>query len=113
MILRNGTTGDLIAKEVRVAERWRERLKGFLNREHVSPDEGLWFPDCALIHTVGMLTPLDVVFVDANNRVLRALRNVAQNRLFVGCRQASATIELGSGALDGCDLLIGDEMVLE
>jgi hypothetical protein len=113
MMLRNITTGELIAKDVRLVLRWRERLVGFLNRKHITPDEGLWFPDCALIHTVGMQTPLDVVFVDAENRVLRALRNVARNRLFVGCRQASATIELGSGALDGCDVLIGDQVMLE
>jgi uncharacterized membrane protein (UPF0127 family) len=113
MILKNFTTGQLIATEVRIAERWHERLVGFLNRKHITPDEGLWFPDCALIHTVGMLSPLDVVFVDAENRVLRALRNVARNRLFVCCRQASATIELGCGALDGCDLLVGDQVVLE
>lgn len=113
MILRNITTGELIARDVRVAERWLERLVGFLNRKHIAPDEGLWFPDCGLIHTVGMQAPLDVVFVDEENRVLRALRNVERNRLFVACRRASATIELGSGALDGCDVLVGDQVTLE
>jgi uncharacterized membrane protein (UPF0127 family) len=113
MLLRNATTGELIAKEVRLAERWRERLVGFLNRKFIHPDEGLWFPDCAIIHTMGMQAPLDVLFVDGENRVLRTLRNVAQNRLFVACRQASATIELGSGALDGCDVLVGDLVTLE
>ena len=113
MMLRNVTTGQVIATDVRLAERWGERLLGFLNRKHVETNEGLWFPDCAIIHTVGMQIPLDVIFVDEENRVLRALRNVARNRLFVACRKASATIELGEGALDGCDVLIGDRMTLE
>jgi uncharacterized membrane protein (UPF0127 family) len=113
MILRNVTTGELIAREVRVAERLLERLVGFLNRRHIPPDEGLWFPDCSLIHTIGMQAPIDVVFVDEENRVLRAMRNVARNRLFVGCRRANATIELGCGALDGCDVLVGDQVTLE
>ncbi len=113
MMLRNLTTGQVIATDVRLARRWGERLIGFLNRRHVAPNEGLWFPDCAIIHTVGMQIPLDVIFVDDNNCVLRALRNVARNRLFVACRQASATIELGEGALDGCDVLAGDRITLE
>jgi uncharacterized membrane protein (UPF0127 family) len=113
MVLLNATTGEPIARKVRLAAHWRERLIGFLNRKYIHPDEGLWFPDCAVIHTVGMQAPLDIVFVDAENRVLRTLRNVARNRLFVACRQASATIELGSGALDGCDVLVGDLITLE
>jgi uncharacterized protein len=113
MLLKNATTGDIIATEVRRAERMLERLIGFLNRDIISPNEGLWFPECSLVHTLGMRTPIDIVFLDAGDRVLRTLRNVPKNRPLITCARATAVIELGSGALEACDVLAGDRFMLE
>jgi uncharacterized membrane protein (UPF0127 family) len=113
MLLKNATTGGVIATDVRVAERLVERLNGFSNRVEVSPNEGLWFRRCCALHTFGMRTRLDVIFLDARNRVVRTIRNVPRNRVVHACLQASHAIELGSGALERCDVLVGDKVVLE
>ncbi len=113
MRLRNATTGEIVATDVKKAEGWFERMVGLLPRKHVEPREGLWFDDCGVIHTVGMQTEIDVVFLDKNSRVLRTVCAVPQNKFAVACRGAQCVIELGQGALSRSDILVGDRFVLE
>lgn len=113
MRLRNTTTGETIAGAVQRADGVVERMVGLLNRAHIDPDEGVWFANCGTIHTIGMREPIDVVFLDRDNRVMQTLRQVPRNRLAVTCVGAYTTVELGSGALDGRDILVGDRLILE
>lgn len=111
--LRNMTTGQIVADSVDLANGTLSRIVGLLNRGHIDRCEGLWFPRCATIHTIGMREEIDVVFLDDRNRVVRTLCGVPPNRIAVSCPNASSTIELGSGALAAADVLIGDQFRLE
>lgn len=111
--LKNATTAQVIAENVRYADTWWERLAGFIPRGTVEPDEGLWFRDCWAIHTVGMRAHIDIIFLDAENRVMRTERNVALQRPLISCVGARSVVELGAGALDGRDVLSGDRLMLE
>jgi len=113
MRIRNATTGEIVATEVKKADGWYERMVGLIPRKRVEPREGLWFEDCGVIHTIGMQTEIDVVFLDKDQRVLRTVCAVPQNKFLLACRGAQSVIELGSGALNLCDVLIGDRFVLE
>jgi uncharacterized membrane protein (UPF0127 family) len=112
-LLKNATTGEIIAERVFYADSWWTRLAGFIPRSAVEPDEGLWFRDCWAIHTLCMRAHIDVVFLDANNKVVRAQRGVPLHHPFISCLGARSVVELGAGALDGRDVLTGDELVLE
>lgn len=111
--LKNTTTGQIIAENVRYADTWWERLRGFIASGVVEPDDGLWFRDCWAIHTLGMRTQIDVIFLDREGCVVRAQRCVPQQRPLVSCMGARNVVELGAGALDGRDLLVGDRLSLE
>lgn len=111
--LRNVTTGEIVATEVKIAQGWIERMVGLIARRHVDPAEGLWFDDCSIIHTIGMQTQIDVIFLDKNDRVLRTVCAVPQNKFALACRGARTVVELGSGALQRCDVLAGDRFALE
>lgn len=113
MRIRNATTGEIVATDVKKATSWVERMAGFIPRRRVMRSEGLWFEDCFVIHTVGMQTKIDVVFLDKEQRVLRTICAVAKNRLAIACRGAQCVVELGNGTLHECDILIGDRLVLE
>lgn len=113
MRIRNITTGEVVATEVKKATGWYDRMVGFIPRKRVDASEGVWFEDCSLIHTVGMQTRIDVVFLDKQGRVLRTVCAVPQNRLAIGCRGAYSVVELGSGTLNSCDVLVGDRLDLE
>lgn len=111
--LRNATTGEVIAEDVKVAATWWERFAGLIPRKSVDPDEGLWFRDCWAIHTLLMKTAIDVIFVDHQERVLRTRARVKRNRFAVACFGATGVVELGPGALEGRDVLPGDRLELK
>ena len=112
-VLRNVTTGEIVAENVTRADGIVRRLLGLLNRARIEPSEGLWIARCGAIHTIGMQQAIDVVFLDARDRVVRTLCAVPPNRLAVTCLRARTTVELGCGALAQSDVLIGDEFRLD
>lgn len=110
--MKNTTTGEIIAANVRYADTWWERLAGFIPRDVVEPDEGLWFRDCWAIHTLCMRAHIDVIFLDGEGRVVRAQRSVPRQHPLISCIGARNVVELGAGALDGRDVLVGDRLEL-
>lgn len=112
-VLRNATTGQVIAENVRYADTWWNRLAGFIPKAVIAPDDGLWFRDCWAIHTIGMRARIDVLFLDDNGCVMDTKRHVRRFRPFVSHFGASNVVELGAGALEGRDVLVGDRLTLE
>ena len=112
-LLKNETTGEVIAANVKYADTWWERLAGFIPRRVIAPDDGLWFRDCWAIHTLGMRARIDVIFLDAQSRVVRTDRRVPLHHPGIACVGARSVVELGAGALDGRDVLAGDRLTLE
>ena len=112
-VLKNTTTGEIIAENVRYAESWWDRLAGLIPKSAVAPDGGLWFRDCWAIHTMCMRAHIDVIFLDDKGRVVRTDREVRLNRPVVACPGARNVVELGAGALEGRDVLVGDRLELE
>jgi uncharacterized membrane protein (UPF0127 family) len=110
--LRNTTTGRILATRIDRLSSFLHRAVGLLARTTIRPDEGVWITSCRAIHTIGMRVAIDVIFVDGESRVLRAVSNVRPNRLALSCRGAEAVVELGSGALRDIDLLPGDRLEL-
>ena len=100
--------GELVADDVHEARSFGQRLIGLLGRATVSRNEGLWFDRCSAIHTLGMRMAIDVIFVDAQWKVVRICPAVLPGCWYLGCATARCTIELGSGALSRVDVAIGD-----
>jgi uncharacterized membrane protein (UPF0127 family) len=111
-LLRNATTGTIVATRIERLSGLFRRAVGLLARASVQRDEGVWLTSCRSIHTIGMRAVIDVIFVDGEGGVLRIDRNVAPNRLVLSCRRARAVVELGGGALDQADVMLGDRLEL-
>jgi uncharacterized membrane protein (UPF0127 family) len=111
-LLRNRNTGAIIATRVERATTFLQRAVGLLARPKVRPDEGLWLDRCSSIHTMGMRASIDVIFLDANDSVVRLCPMVPQWRPALVCRGARSVIELGSGALRAVDVIPGDRLEL-
>jgi uncharacterized protein len=113
MLLRNASTGVLLAESVRRARTPWSRLAGWLTRSAIGVGEGLLFEQCCAIHTIGMRTPIDVIFLDRNDRVKQVHASVEPGRSHLGCGSASKVLEMGPGFIHLHDLLIGDRLLLE
>ncbi|HTJ26150.1 MAG TPA: DUF192 domain-containing protein [Candidatus Limnocylindria bacterium] len=111
-VLKNVSTGAIVATRVERATRFVERMVGLMARPRIRPDEGIWIEDCGGIHTIGMRSSIDVIFIDGEARVVRVHMNVAPFTLALVCRKAHAVIELGAGALEHQDILVGDHLEL-
>ena len=60
-----------------------ERLRGLIGRRDLPPGRGLLILRCNAIHTFFMRFPIDAVFYDRQDRVVRTVRNIRPWRLFV------------------------------
>jgi uncharacterized membrane protein (UPF0127 family) len=58
------------------ARDFRARLRGWLGRARPAPGEALWLYPCWAVHTLGMRFPIDVLFLDANGRVLQVVHRL-------------------------------------
>lgn len=66
-----------------VARGFRACLKGLIGRRNLPPGRGLLILRCNAIHTFFMRFPIDAVFYDRQDRVVKAVRNVRPWRPFV------------------------------
>jgi uncharacterized membrane protein (UPF0127 family) len=113
MMLVNRTTGRRLAARVTVANGPWQRIVGWLGHRCVDADQGLWFERCDAVHTVGMRTSIDLIFLDARHRVQSVLSSVPPGRFLVADHGAATVIEMGPGFLKAAQLEQGDVLVLE
>ena len=106
----NQTKDTVLAKEVIIADTFLKRIKGLLGRKDFLPGEALIIKPCNSIHTFFMRFPIDVLFVDKDNRVLKALSSVKPFRLTSIYFQASFVIELPSGTIQSTLTCKGDTL---
>lgn len=86
------------------------RLRGLLGRKSLEPTQGLLIEPCASVHTFWMDYPLDLIFLDRNNRVLDICENVAPWSTRVA-RGARKTLELVAGGVAVFEPRIGEELI--
>jgi uncharacterized membrane protein (UPF0127 family) len=86
---------EILGLELPVASTRLSRLLGLalLARDRAGP--GLLIPRCRSVHTFGMRFALDLLFLDADQRVIQLRRAVPPGRL-IRCRDASSVLELPS-----------------
>lgn len=77
-----------------------ERARGLLGTTGPAPGTGLLLERARSMHTIGMRAPIVVVFLDAELRVLSAIR-VPPGRVLLPRRRARHLLELGSEVTRG------------
>jgi uncharacterized protein len=82
--------------DVRVARTPRARLLGLAGLRMLAAEAGLLLPRTRAVHTFGMRFALDLVWLDADGRVVRVDRDVPPRRLRA-CRASRAVVELPAG----------------
>jgi len=87
-----------------------ERLRGLLGRK-LDQLSALWIIPCNSIHTVGMSYPIDVVFLDNKNSVIKLVRSISKYRFSMTLR-AHSVIEFNAGAIDQFDIKMNDEFTV-
>jgi len=105
----NLTRGTVLATSLEVADSGPKRNKGLLGRKGLAPGEGLWIIPCESVHTFFMQFPIDLVYLDRQNRIKKIRDSVRPWRLSV-CLSAHSVLELPSGAIRDTQTRVGDTL---
>ncbi len=76
-------TVDILGVKAKVARTFCERAKGLIGTKDLAPGEGLLIERCNAIHTFFMSFPIDAVFLDSNDNVVKTIRGIRPWRIFV------------------------------
>ena len=102
--------GRVVCEHLLVAARPLRRMRGLLGRKSLPAGEGILLRPAASVHTFFMRFPIDVVFLDKEDRVVGIETAVSPWRT-AGRRGAKAVVELASGECERCGLHVGDRLL--
>jgi uncharacterized membrane protein (UPF0127 family) len=88
--------GTVVCEHCLLAETMFARLRGLLGRSGLSSGEGMLLRPAASIHTGFMRFPIDAVFLDRENRVVKVAAELAPWRA-AACRGSRTVLELPAG----------------
>lgn len=109
----NRNSGKELAWNLSVAETFFSRILGLLGRRALSRGEGLLIRPCKGVHTFLMQFPIDVVFLDKQNRVMETIMNLQPHRLTKVLLVSTSVIELPAGTVQASATVIGDIIVID
>lgn len=91
---------EVIVPTLLIADGAWARMRGLLGRSGLPDGTGMLLSPCNSIHTMGMRFPLDVIFLDRDQQVVRVVKSLKPNRFALGGRGAKSAVELQAGAVD-------------
>ncbi len=108
----NETRESFLSMGVKVADTFLASLKGLLGKRKLKNDEGIWVIPSQGIHTIGVLFPIDVVYLDANRKVVHLVEHLRPFRLGpikVGCE---SVLELPVRTIYASRTQVGDSFLI-
>jgi uncharacterized protein len=106
----NETRESFLSLRVRAADTHWARLKGLIGRVHLKADEGIWVIPSKGIHTVGVLFPIDLVYLDTQQRVVYALESFGTLRIRPLRLNCASVLELPTRTLYSSQTKVGDQL---
>lgn len=104
--------GTVVCETCTVARRPLSRMRGLLGKKGLDAGEGILLQPAGSVHTFFMRFAIDVVFLDADRRVVRVASDVRPWRT-AAAKKARAVLELASGEAARVGLTPGSLLRLE
>lgn len=108
----NQTRECFLSFGVRPADTTLSRLRGLIGRLRLGPDEGLWLFPSHGIHTIGVLFPIDLIYLDENLRVVHVIEHFPIFRVSPLRRQASSVLEMPTHTIYSSQTQPGDQLLI-
>jgi uncharacterized membrane protein (UPF0127 family) len=106
----NVTQNKTLANPLVVADTFLSSLIGLMGKRNFPPGQGLWILPCQSVHTMWMLFPIDVIFLDKNRVVVHCIENMKPFCLSRHVRQAKSALELPAHTIKYTQTLLGDQV---
>jgi uncharacterized membrane protein (UPF0127 family) len=101
--------GRVVAESVVVADSTGRRLRGLLGKKELPSGHGVLLRPAWSIHTAFMRFPIDVVFLDADQIVIKIVPSLPSFKT-ASCRGAREVVELRAGECERRGLALGDRV---
>ncbi len=89
-----------------------DRFRGLMLRTELPAGQGLLLTDCRSIHMFFMRFPIDLVYLDGGNRVVKIVHRIKPWRLSL-CMSARSVLEMPAGWARKIGLRVGDALAFE
>jgi uncharacterized membrane protein (UPF0127 family) len=106
----NKTREGVLGTRVQVADRWWQRVRGFLGRGRPADGEGILLSPCRAVHMIGIGFPLDVVFIDREGVVQAVYPSLRPGRMTRFHRSAEYALELPAGTIASTGTVVADRI---
>jgi uncharacterized membrane protein (UPF0127 family) len=102
---------ETVCERAVVADRPLRRMRGLLGRSSIEAGEGMLLRPAPSIHTAFMRFPIDVLFLDADLRVLSVVHDLAPWRA-AAHRKARSVLELAAGEIARRGIEPGNQLLV-
>lgn len=111
----NTTRESFVATEAAVADSYLRRLVGLLGktRRWARPGRGLWILPSHGVHTIGMLFPIDLIFLDQEKQVVHVEEHVRPFRISNVSLKARSVLELPAHTVFRTGTQVGDRLEIK
>jgi uncharacterized membrane protein (UPF0127 family) len=108
----NRNRESFLALRVAPADTSLLRLEGLLGRIRLKPQDGIWLVPSRGIHTFGMLFAIDLIYLNAANRVIHLVEQLGPFRISPIRIKCASILELPSRAIYSSNTRIGDDLLI-
>lgn len=105
-------SGAILAERAEWSGSLWQRFRGLMFRRSLDEGAALVLAPCNSIHMLFMRFPIDVLFLDRDNRATKLTHRLKPYRVAFGTRRTHSAIELPAGTLDRLEIQVGDELRL-
>ena len=98
----------IIVNHIIHANTFLARLKGLMGRKTLTQDTGLLLEPCDNVHTFHMNFPIDVIFLDHENKVIHIEHSMKPNQVGKRVKGAKKALEINGGLAATMNIQPGD-----
>ncbi|MPM42062.1 hypothetical protein SDC9_88724 [bioreactor metagenome] len=107
----NARTGEVILEDLQTADTFYARFRGLMGRPSLPENAGLMIQPCNSVHCFFMKFPIDVIFLDKENRVVHIAESMKPGSISPIVKGAKYVIEANATKLSK-SIQKGDKLII-
>lgn len=99
---------EILFQNSNITSNFVDRFRGLMGKNSLEENEALCISPCNSIHMFFMKFPIDVIFLDKNERIIHLIENMKPWAISKIVARAACVIEMPAGSLKKKDLKMND-----
>lgn len=108
----NQSVESFVGLNVRRADTTLARLRGLFGQFRLKSGDGLWIVPSRGLHAVALLAPIDVMYLDAQDRVIHLVEHLSPFRVAPIRLKSSSVLVLPPHTIYSSQTHVGDQLLI-